>query len=42
MSVAKIQKKLDLQKLINIKKFKLDFDRDYNYEGDKSQYNSQD
>ncbi|CAK55921.1 unnamed protein product (macronuclear) [Paramecium tetraurelia] len=41
-SISKLQQRLDLIKLKNIKKFKLDFDKDFDYELNKSQYDSKD
>ncbi|CAK71063.1 unnamed protein product (macronuclear) [Paramecium tetraurelia] len=40
--ISMLQKKLDLMKLKNIKKFKLDFDKDYDSEQFKSYYDSKD
>ncbi|CAD8134023.1 unnamed protein product [Paramecium octaurelia] len=40
--ISMLQKKLDLMKLKNIKKFKLDFDKDYDSEQIKSYYDSKD
>ncbi|CAD8043556.1 unnamed protein product [Paramecium primaurelia] len=41
-SISKLQQKLDLIKLKNIKKFKLDFDKDFDYELNNSQYDNKD